>query len=66
MSSTDAARDGGAALEDLTQRLAALEDAPVAEHPDVLDAVHTALVAELDSLAGVWRTPSSDRPRRAD
>jgi hypothetical protein len=38
-------------LEGLTQRLAALERAPVSEHPAVLEAVHAALVAELEALA---------------
>ncbi|HVL98393.1 MAG TPA: hypothetical protein VM324_03790 [Egibacteraceae bacterium] len=35
----------------LQARLAALETAPVDAHPEVLDAVHRALVAELGALA---------------
>lgn len=38
-------------LQQLRDRLAALEDAPLGTHPDVLDEVHRALVAELGSLA---------------
>lgn len=38
-------------LERLRDRLAGLEDAPLGVHPDVLDEVHRALVAELGSLA---------------
>ncbi len=48
-------------LPDLEARVDALADQPVAAHPDVLDEVHQALVAELDSLAGAG---SSD-PRGA-
>lgn len=40
-----------AGLERLRGRLAELEDAPLDVHPDVLDEVHRALVAELGSLA---------------
>ena len=46
-------------LEELSGRLAALEDAPVAEHPAVLELVHDALVAELDALA---RTTAAQGP----
>ena len=36
----------------LETRLAALTEEPVAAHPDVLEAVHRTVVAELDGLAG--------------
>jgi hypothetical protein len=45
-------------LATLTERLAALEGRPIAEHPAVLESVHAALVAELDRLAG---KPPTDR-----
>lgn len=41
----------GTDLDALTARLDALEQAPVAEHPAVLEEIHRALVAELDVLA---------------
>jgi len=41
----------GTDLDELTARLDALEHAPLAEHPGVLEDVHRALVAELDALA---------------
>ncbi len=47
----------------LTERLAALEDQPVTEHPAVLESVHAALVAELDRLAG--KTSAVPDPHRA-
>ena len=39
-------------LQSLVERLEALDDIPVAEHAEVLDDVHAALVAELDAVAG--------------
>ena len=45
-------------LRSLAERLDALEDVDVAEHADVLEEVHAALVAELDAVAG----RSSDAP----
>jgi hypothetical protein len=39
-------------LEALGVRVRALDDMPVHTHPDVLEAVHRALVDELDALAG--------------
>jgi hypothetical protein len=39
-------------LSDLSERLAALDGAPVAAHPQVLEEIHRGLVAELDALAG--------------
>jgi len=36
--------------ETAQERLAALEERPVAEHPDVLESVHAELAAELDGL----------------
>lgn len=41
----------GVSLDDLRARLAALDEAPVHVHPDVLDEVHRAIVAELDDLS---------------
>lgn len=38
-------------LPALRARLDALDDAPVGRHPDVLEDVHRALVAQLDELA---------------
>lgn len=48
-------------LRALTERLAALADAPVSEHPDALDEVHAALVAELEGVPG---RPADQRERR--
>ena len=39
------------AIEQLAQRLAALEGEPVVTHPGVLDEVHRRLIGELDRLA---------------
>jgi hypothetical protein len=39
-------------IQRLTDRLAALAELPVTEHPAVLESVHAALVSELDRLAG--------------
>lgn len=45
-------------LVDIETRLDALDDEPVASHPDVLEEVHRQLVAELDDLANrVARPP---------
>ncbi len=51
--------DADARLRRLEERLGELGERPVAEHADVLDEVHRALVAELDRLAGA----GSSRPR---
>lgn len=40
-----------ASLDDLRARLDALDETPVHAHPDVLDEVHRAIVAELDDLS---------------
>lgn len=48
-------------IPDLLARLAALDDAPVAGHPDVLEAVHRELLAELEELAG-GTAPPRDAP----
>jgi hypothetical protein len=52
----------------LLARLAALDDTPVSGHPDILEAVHRELVAELDELAGGTsrgqHVPGRDRPQR--
>lgn len=45
-------------LAALTGRLDGLADRPVGEHPDELEAVHRALVDELDALAGDARARS--------
>lgn len=45
--------DPGDPLATLGRRLDALADEPVDHHPDVLDAVHQAVVAELDTLSGL-------------
>ena len=37
--------------EELADRLARLDDEPVAAHPDVLEQVHRAIVIELEALA---------------
>jgi len=49
-------------LDDLARRLAALDEAPVGEHPAVLEAVHDALVAELDALARTTTTAAPAGP----
>lgn len=46
-------------LKALSERLAALDERPVAEHPDVLESVHAGLVAELDKLAAKQTPPPS-------
>lgn len=51
-------------IPNLLARLAALDDTPVAGHPDVLEAVHRELVAELDELAGGTVAPARDAPGR--
>lgn len=51
-------------LDGLVARLEALEDVPVAEHPAVLDEVHAALVAELETLAGAARAAVADGSRQ--
>lgn len=55
----DAGREADV-LAALEERLAALDDAPLDGHPQVLEDVHRALVAELDGLAGA----SSGAPAR--
>lgn len=49
-------------LDDLGRRLAALADAPAGDHPAVLEAVHDALVAELDHLARATAAPPAAPP----
>lgn len=49
-------------LPELAARLDALDDLAVAEHPDALEAVQAALVAELDALAGAGRAAPSSAP----
>lgn len=39
-------------LAELVARVTALHDAPVAEHPQVLEEVHRGLVSQLEALAG--------------
>ena len=39
-------------LPEIAGRVRALDDEPVAEHPDALEDVHRALVEELEALAG--------------
>ncbi|MDQ3708609.1 MAG: hypothetical protein M3387_04745 [Actinomycetota bacterium] len=43
-------------LDELSAALAGLDAQPVEEHPPVLDAVHRALVDELDALAATVAT----------
>ena len=54
-------------IDQLTQRLAALDSEPVATHPGVLDEVHRRLISELDrladSVAGEPRAGSDSRHR---
>lgn len=38
-------------LPEIASRVRRLDDRPVAEHPDALEAVHRDLVAEVDALA---------------
>ncbi len=62
----DARGDGSGpeVLEALTARLGELEGAPVAAHPDVLEQVHTGLVAELGELPGTGQQGSPDGSAR--
>ena len=53
-----------ASLDDLHARLAALDEAPVNAHPDVLDEVHRAIVAELDDLSE-FRVDGASPARRS-
>lgn len=43
-------------VPELAGRVRALDQLPLAQHPDVLEEVHRAIVAELDGLAGRQRT----------
>jgi len=52
-------------LPGLAARLDALDEAALAEHPDALEAVQAALVAELDALASAGRAapqPAAPQP----
>ena len=49
-------------LARVTRELSALDDAPVAAHPDMLEAVHRAVVDELERLSGVG-APDGERGR---
>lgn len=44
-------------LAGIADQLDTLAEQPVTSHPDVLDAVHQALVAELDTLAAAALDP---------
>jgi hypothetical protein len=44
-------------LDDLTGRLDGLDGEPVVAHPDVLERLHRAIVAELDALAAGTTRP---------
>jgi hypothetical protein len=49
-------------LAGINERLSALEGAPIAAHPEVLEEVHRGLVAELDALAGAGAaSPRTER-----
>jgi hypothetical protein len=48
-------------LPELAGRVRALEQQPLAEHPDVLEDVHQAIIAELDRVGG-WQRPSGQTP----
>jgi hypothetical protein len=50
---------GEGRLDELERMLAELGERPVAAHPDALEAVHRAVVAELDDLSGVG---AAERP----
>ncbi|QBI21582.1 hypothetical protein ER308_19755 [Egibacter rhizosphaerae] len=52
-------------LLDLRERVRALDERPVVEHPDELEEVHRRLVAELDELANQRqrdRDPDAEPP----
>lgn len=49
-------------LPELAARLDELDEVAIAEHPDALEAVQAALVAELDALAGAGRAAPSGGP----
>ena len=55
-----------AELAALSDRLRALAQQPVADHPAVLEAVHRAVVAELEDLGNAGRALPTTAPRRAD
>jgi hypothetical protein len=46
------------AAEDLAAQLSALDEQPVEAHPDLLEQLHRAIVAELDALAVSMRPPA--------
>lgn len=50
-------------LPDLAGRVRGLEQRPLADHPDVLEEVHEAIVAELDRIGG-WQHPSPSAKER--
>ena len=57
-------------VEQLAQRLQALDGEPLGRHPDVLDEVHRGLVGELERLAGAVAgdpgTPGTGTPHHRD
>lgn len=50
-------------LPDLAGRVRGLEQRPLAEHPDVLEEVHEAIVGELDRVGG-WQDGSGAARKR--
>jgi hypothetical protein len=48
-----AAPTGPDPLARVAEQLSALEGAPVADHPEALEAVHRAVVSELEELSGI-------------
>ena len=62
----DADRDADQPLSELSDRLRALTDQPVADHPAVLEAVHRAVVAELEGLGTAAGPRPPHAPRSAD
>ncbi|CAN5292678.1 MAG: hypothetical protein H0V93_09620 [Euzebyales bacterium] len=51
----------GDQLPGLTARVDGLDDRPVSQHPQVLEEIHRALVAELDALGHVGASSGQRR-----
>ena len=59
-------QDADQPLTELSDRLRALTEQPVADHPAVLEAVHRAVVAELEGLGTAAGPRPPHAPRSAD
>lgn len=50
-------------LRDVSDQLASLDEQPVETHPDALEAVHRAVVGELDALARIGKAADAGADR---